>query len=322
MPFAVTRAGDCAFACAPTPESSKRGGGELGEHQARTEAASADSTVSCTERCWSRPEIVRARWVSSPGEASRNDWRFSSLVRASIRTPRAVESTKSTSPRSTTRRSGCSAQTSRSAARTSRCVVEIELPDEPHDHRAVQALDSPNRMLVESVLVAHARSGGKHSHTDRSTSDRAKASLGARLGSSCRRCSAITALEVALVRDHARLEPALEEMAAAVVAAVEAHRVEAVQPLHAPRELGLRRLDQQVEVVVEQVPDVDLPAEPRLDLERAACTKPRDRGRRARSPLLDAAADDVVPGRAGQLRPRNPGHPSEASASQPRAKPS
>jgi hypothetical protein len=38
--------------------------------------------------------------------------------------------------------------------------------------------------------------------------------------------------EVALVRDHARLEAALEEMAGAVVAAVEAHRVEAVQALH------------------------------------------------------------------------------------------
>ena len=54
-----------------------------------------------------------------------------------------------------------------------------------------------------------------------------------------------------LALDHARLEPALEEMPDAVVATVEAHRIDAVEPLHATREVGLGRLDEQVEVVVE-----------------------------------------------------------------------
>jgi len=52
-----------------------------------------------------------------------------------------------------------------------------------------------------------------------------------------------------------------------VVAPVEPRRVEAVQALHADRELGLSRLDQQMEVVVEQAPDVHRPAEPARDLD-------------------------------------------------------
>ena len=39
-------------------------------------------------------------------------------------------------------------------------------------------------------------------------------------------------VEVGLVRDHACLEATLEEMSGAVVAAVEAHRVQTVQALH------------------------------------------------------------------------------------------
>jgi hypothetical protein len=74
-------------------------------------------------------------------------------------------------------------------------------------------------------------------------------------------------VEVALIRDHAGLEAALEEVSGAVVAAVEAHRVQSVQALHPARELGLRGLDQQVEVVVEQHPGVQLPAESSLDIE-------------------------------------------------------
>jgi hypothetical protein len=116
--------------------------------------------------------------------------------------------------------------------------------------------------------------------------------------------------EVTLVGRHARLEAALEEMPAPVVAAVEAHRVEAVQPLHAPRELGLRRLDQDVEVVVEQVPDVDRPAEPRLDLHEQLPPRLAVEVVEHDRPLLDAPADDVVPGGTGQLRARNPRHPA------------
>jgi hypothetical protein len=90
-------------------------------------------------------------------------------------------------------------------------------------------------------------------------------------------------------------------MAAAVVATVEAHRVQAVQALHPRRELRLRRLDEQVEVVVEEVPGVKLPAEPRLDVEEelepglAVEVVEHDRA------LLDAATDHVVPRRAGKL---------------------
>jgi hypothetical protein len=113
---------------------------------------------------------------------------------------------------------------------------------------------------------------------------------------------------VALVCDHTRLEAALEEVSAAVVAPVEADRVEAVEALHAGRELRLGRLDQDVEVVVEQVPDVNFPPEARLHLAEelvpglAVEVVEHDRA------LLDAAADDVVPGGARQLRTRNPRH--------------
>jgi hypothetical protein len=90
-------------------------------------------------------------------------------------------------------------------------------------------------------------------------------------------------------------------VADSVVAAVEAHRVDAVQALHPGRELRLRRVDKEVVVVVEQAPDGHLPAvalpdaaeelEPRCTVEIVEDD----------SPLLDTAAHDVVPGRARQL---------------------
>jgi len=119
--------------------------------------------------------------------------------------------------------------------------------------------------------------------------------------------------------EHAGLEPALEEVAGAVVALVEPDRVEPVQALHAGREVGLSGLDQQVEVVVEQAPDVHRPAEPAPDLDEEL--EPRfpveivehDR------PLLDAAADDVVPGGARELAARDPRHgPTLARTQRPR----
>jgi hypothetical protein len=67
--------------------------------------------------------------------------------------------------------------------------------------------------------------------------------------------------------DHPRLESPLEEVAATRVASVEPHRVDAVQSLHPAGEFGLRRLDEQMEVVVEQVPGVHLPTETPLDVE-------------------------------------------------------
>jgi hypothetical protein len=97
-------------------------------------------------------------------------------------------------------------------------------------------------------------------------------------------------------------------MTLAVVASVETDRMQAVQPLHPRRQLRLVRVDEEVEVVVEQVPAHDPPAvaardlgeqlEPRL----AIAVVLHDRS------LLDAAADHVVPGGARQLRPRDPRH--------------
>jgi hypothetical protein len=115
-------------------------------------------------------------------------------------------------------------------------------------------------------------------------------------------------IEIPLVLDHAAFEAALEEMALAVVAAVEADRVQAIQPLHPRGQLRLVRVDEEVEVVVEQVPAHDPPAVTARDLDEeleprfAIAIVLHDRS------LLDAPADHVVPGGARQLRPRDPGH--------------
>jgi hypothetical protein len=66
-------------------------------------------------------------------------------------------------------------------------------------------------------------------------------------------------VEIPLVLDHLALEPPLEEVADAVVAAVEADRVQAVQALHPGGELRLGRVNDEVEVVVEQAPDDEVP---------------------------------------------------------------
>jgi hypothetical protein len=72
----------------------------------------------------------------------------------------------------------------------------------------------------------------------------------------------------------------------------------------------LGRLDQKVEVVVEQHPDVNLPTEARLDLDEQLVPGLSIEVVEDDPPLLDSTADDVVPGRAGKLRARNPRHPS------------
>jgi len=115
-------------------------------------------------------------------------------------------------------------------------------------------------------------------------------------------------VEVALVGDDSRLETTLEKMSGAVVATIEAHRVQAVQALHPARELGLRRLDQQVEVVVEQDPGVNLPAKATLDLDEQLVPGLAVKVVEDDRPLLDAAADHVVPGGTRQLRAWNPRH--------------
>jgi hypothetical protein len=66
--------------------------------------------------------------------------------------------------------------------------------------------------------------------------------------------------------EHSSGEPTLEEVSDAVVAPVEARRVEAVEALHPGRELRLRRPDDEMEVVRHQRPRVELPAVPRCDL--------------------------------------------------------
>ena len=125
--------------------------------------------------------------------------------------------------------------------------------------------------------------------------------------------------EVLLALDHARFEPALEQVPGAVVTPVETHRVDAVQTLHAGRELRLRRLDEQMEVVVEQAPDVHLPAVPLCDLDEEL--EPRLAVEIVEHDRLlpDTAADDVVPGRARQLGARDSRHePTVAHGRLPR----
>jgi len=127
--------------------------------------------------------------------------------------------------------------------------------------------------------------------------------------------------EVLVALENARVEAALEEMPRARVAAVEPHRVDAVEALHPAGKLRLRRLDEQVEVVVEQVPGVQLPAEPlrHVDEKRepglSIAFVQDDR------PLLHAAARDVVVRRARQLAARNPRHEVDATALSAAAKP-
>jgi len=97
--------------------------------------------------------------------------------------------------------------------------------------------------------------------------------------------------------------------------------VDAVQALHPARELGLRRLDEQVEVVAEQVPRVQLPAEPprdvyeQLEPRRTIAVVEDDR------PLLHAAAGHVVVRRARQLAARDPRHAVDGTALLAAAKP-
>jgi len=82
-----------------------------------------------------------------------------------------------------------------------------------------------------------------------------------------------------------------------------------VQALHPARELRLRRFDQQVEVVVEQDPDVNPPAEPTLGVEQllvpGLAVEIVDDDR----PLLDSTADHVVPRGARELRAGYARHP-------------
>ena len=108
-------------------------------------------------------------------------------------------------------------------------------------------------------------------------------------------------LEVFVVSNHSSLEPVLEQVADSAVALVEPHRIDAVEPVHPGREVRLGRLHEHVDVVVEQAPRMDHPAEALLDVEEqsepagAVLVVVDDR------PLLDPTADTVVVGRARQV---------------------
>ncbi len=62
------------------------------------------------------------------------------------------------------------------------------------------------------------------------------------------------------------LEASLKEVSNPTETPVEAHGMEAVQPLHPSGELGLRRDDDKVEVIWHQRPDEHLPIEAQRDL--------------------------------------------------------
>ena len=128
-------------------------------------------------------------------------------------------------------------------------------------------------------------------------------------------------VEVRVALDHAGLEPALKQMPAARVAPVEPHRVDPIQPLHPAGELGPGRLDEQMEVVVEEVPRVHLPAEAPLDveeeLEPGLAVEVVENNRS----LLDAAADDVVPRGTRQPAARDSRHAVDATSPSADAKP-
>ncbi|HUQ22434.1 MAG TPA: hypothetical protein VM049_05410 [Gaiellaceae bacterium] len=98
--------------------------------------------------------------------------------------------------------------------------------------------------------------------------------------------------------------------------------MQAIEALHPARELGLRRLHQQVEVVVEQHPDVELPTESSLNVQELPVPRLAIEVVEDDRPLLDAAADHVVPRGTRQLGPRDPRHSTEASATAAPAKPS
>jgi hypothetical protein len=90
-------------------------------------------------------------------------------------------------------------------------------------------------------------------------------------------------------------------MADAVVASVEADGVKAVQPLHPFRERRSPRLDEEMEVVVEERPGPDPPAEAPAHLRAQLRPLLPIEVVQEDLPPLHAAADHVVVGRAREL---------------------
>src|SRR5205823_1190975 len=118
--------------------------------------ASASSTDSRTLKCRSSPDTSSARRVSVPGAASRNACLSSIRLRASTNTPRAVESTNCTSPRSTTSFAGFSAEHASSASRTWCALYRSSSPARrtttPPSSRSTPATGSTRPPVVPSTL--------------------------------------------------------------------------------------------------------------------------------------------------------------------------
>jgi hypothetical protein len=101
-------------------------------------------------------------------------------------------------------------------------------------------------------------------------------------------------------------------VAGAAVAVVEGGRVEAVQPLHPVRELGLAALDHEVEVVAHQAVGVAAPAVPvdhageELEKEQPVVVVHEDR------PAVDAARREV-PDAVAERRPQRTSHDGDAT---------
>jgi hypothetical protein len=108
------------------------------------------------------------------------------------------------------------------------------------------------------------------------------------------------------------VEAALEQMAAASVTAIECHRVRPHQPLHAAREVRLRRFDDEMKVIRHQDPGSHAPAEAfnrfaeEFQEEEAVAVGAKDR-----LPLI-AASGDVV-GSAGEIESKLSCHDATAS---------
>jgi len=111
-----------------------------------------------------------------------------------------------------------------------------------------------------------------------------------------------------VVGEGVRAVAAVEEMALALVAAVEAPGVEPLEPLHAPVEVGLRRLDEQVEVVPHEAVGQALPRAALDDVADAVEEPdPIARVEEDRQPH-DPAVEDVVDA-AGDEWTRRSRHP-------------
>ena len=101
--------------------------------------------------------------------------------------------------------------------------------------------------------------------------------------------------------EHPRREAALEEMSDPVVAAVEAHRMEPVEPLHPARKLRLGRPDDDVQVIRHQRPGEYLPAKTLRDLAELAFPCVAVAHIEDDRLLRDASRSDVVDGGRRQV---------------------